>query len=335
MDFVLLLAALLVILLGAELFTNALEHLGERMGISEGVTGSVFAAVGTALPETMVPIVAILAGAASGNATLGADVGVGAILGAPLMLSTLALFLMAMFAAGRRGWKGPLQPEKSGLRRDSSWFLFCFGLAVGALFLPGQWGLARVAVAIVLVLCYFLYVLQTVRASAALVADGHDTEAGAPLYLRRLGLGERFVSIILQLVLGLVAIVLGAELFVRGVEHLSHWLGISALVLSMLIVPLATELPEKINSILWIRRGKDTLAFGNITGAMVFQGSLLPALGIALTDWRPSSQVLVSATVTLLAALYLAWLIRSGRALRSGQFLFFGLLYAAFVALTL
>ena len=40
------------------------------------------------------------------------------------------------------------------------------------------------------------------------------------------------------------------------------------------------------NSILWIRKGKDTLAIANITGAMVFQGLLLPVMGIALTDWQ-------------------------------------------------
>ena len=58
-DIGLLLLTLVVILIGAEAFTNALEHLGERLKISEGITGSIFAAVGTALPETMVPIVAI------------------------------------------------------------------------------------------------------------------------------------------------------------------------------------------------------------------------------------------------------------------------------------
>ncbi|TXI80410.1 MAG: sodium:calcium antiporter, partial [Cupriavidus sp.] len=83
---------LLVILAAAELFTNALEHLGERLGISEGVTGSLFAAVGTALPETMVPVIAIFAG--TQNLQLNHDIGVGAILGAPLMLSTLSTALM-------------------------------------------------------------------------------------------------------------------------------------------------------------------------------------------------------------------------------------------------
>ena len=58
MDILILLGALAVILLGAEAFTNSLEHFGERLGISEGVTGSIFAAVGTAMPETMVPLFA-------------------------------------------------------------------------------------------------------------------------------------------------------------------------------------------------------------------------------------------------------------------------------------
>src|SRR5215468_9850288 len=87
-------AALVVILIASELFTNALEHLGARLKISEGVTGSLFAAVGTALPETIVPLLAIFAGTAS--AQINEEVGVGAILGAPLMLSTLSTCLMAI-----------------------------------------------------------------------------------------------------------------------------------------------------------------------------------------------------------------------------------------------
>jgi len=86
--FGLLLLMLIVILIAAEVFTNALEHLGEKLKISEGVTGSLFAAVGTALPETMVPLLAIFAG--TQNAHINEEIGVGAILGAPLMLSTLS-----------------------------------------------------------------------------------------------------------------------------------------------------------------------------------------------------------------------------------------------------
>ena len=96
-----LLGMLLVILIAAEVFTNALEHLGERLGISEGVTGSLFAAIGTALPETLIPLLALFAG--TSNANLNQEVGVGAILGAPLMLSTLSTCMMACFVLRARG----------------------------------------------------------------------------------------------------------------------------------------------------------------------------------------------------------------------------------------
>jgi len=322
-----LLIALVIILAGAEAFTNALEHVGERLKISEGVTGSIFAAVGTAMPEAMVPIVAVLSN--PGNPQLGHEVGVGAILGAPLMLSTLTLALMATFAAMRRGWGGHLRPERTGLQRDLHWFLFAFSLGVLAAFVPIGQQLARGAIGMGLVLSYFVYILLTIRASAALVEDGHATEADHPLYLSRIGLPGNLAVNLLQLALGFAGIIAGAKLFVNGVEHLSAALGVSALVLSLLIVPVATELPEKVNSILWIRRGRDTLAFGNVTGAMVFQGSLLPALGILLTPWQPRFEVLLGMGLTLVASVYLLVLAHRG-GLRPYHLLFNGVCYLAY-----
>jgi len=310
MDIGLLIVSLFVILFGAEAFTNALEHLGERLKISEGVTGSIFAAVGTALPETIVPVVAVLA--STNSAHIGEEVGVGAILGAPMMLSTLTLFLMSLFAAHKRGWAGEFRPERSGLERDLSWFLLAFGASAVAIFVPHTVPLVRGVIAISLVLMYFIYLMLTIRASAKLVVDGHGTEADHPLYLSRIGLPENLATIIVQLGIGLTLIILGAKGFVIGIEHLSAWLGVSALVLSLLIVPVATELPEKINSILWIRRHRDTLAFGNVTGAMVFQGSLLPALGIMLTPWEPRPEVLLGMGLTLAASTYLYLMLRRG-----------------------
>ena len=95
MEILILVGSLVIILLGAEAFTNSLEHFGERLGISEGVTGSVFAAIGTALPETMVPLFAILLG--TGSEIIRHEVAVGAILGAPLLLATVAFFLVGIF----------------------------------------------------------------------------------------------------------------------------------------------------------------------------------------------------------------------------------------------
>ena len=327
-----LIIALLVILIGAETFTNALEHLGQRLRISEGVTGSIFAAVGTALPETMVPVIAILS--TVGTQQVREEVGVGAILGAPLMLSTLSLFLMAVFAAHKRGWRDTLRPERSGIKRDLSWFLLAFGLSAAAMFIPHEVASVRALLALTLVVIYFVYLLLTIRASANLVANGHGTEADHPLYLvrlfGRLGLSENMPVILVQLGIGLALIIFGAWGFVHGVESLSVMLGVSALVLSILIIPVATELPEKVNSILWIRRRKDTLAFGNITGAMVFQGSLLPALGILLTPWDAREEMLAGMILTLFASGYLFVMVRRG-GLRPYHLIVNGLCYLAYI----
>lgn len=333
MVYLTLLLMLVIILIAAEVFTNALEHLGERLKISEGVTGSVFAAVGTALPETLVPLLAIFAGTA--NQQLNEDIGVGAILGAPLMLSTLTLFLMAVATIKKRGIGGEFKPERSGLTRDLNFFLFAFSLAVGALYVPHSMSTVRTVIGITLVMTYFVYILLTLRASEKLVQDGHGTEAHHPMFLTRLGLPDHMGTIIVQLVLGVGLLVGGAKGFINGVEEASTLLGISPLVLSLLIIPIATELPEKINSVLWIRKHKDTLAFGNITGAMVFQGTLLPAIGIMLTPWDPRVEILSGIVITLCAALWMRLLLVRGGRLHVWHVAFNGSLYAGYLAIVM
>jgi cation:H+ antiporter len=323
---------LILILVAAEVFVNALEHLGEKLRISEGVTGSIFAAVGTALPETLVPLLAIFAGTA--NTRVNEEIGVGAILGAPLMLSTLSLFLMSLAILKKRGRDGHLTPERSGLKRDLDFFLMAFSLSLVAMFIPHAQSWVRAAIAFVMVMIYFIYIMLTLRASSKLVADGHATEAEEPMWLSRLGLPENMPVILIQLALGLALLVAGAKGFIHGVEHAAPILGISALVLSLMIIPIATELPEKVNSILWIRKHKDTLAFGNISGAMVFQGTLLPAIGISLTPWMPVKEVLTGVVITLLAALWLRWkLLRGG--LRVWHLWINGALYVTYLAIAL
>ncbi len=323
---------LLAILVAAEVFVNALEHLGEKLGISEGVTGSIFAAVGTAMPETIVPLLAIFAG--TPDQRINEEIGVGAILGAPLMLSTLSLFLMAMAVWKKRGSQGHFTPERSGLTRDLDFFLGAFVLATVAMFVPHENPALRAVLGITMVLIYFFYVLLTLKASAGLVKEGYGTEAEDPLFLARIGLPENGFTILLQLGIALALLVAGAKGFIHGIESAAPILGISALLLSLMIVPIATELPEKVNSILWVRKHKDTLAFGNITGAMVFQGTLLPAIGILLTPWAPQKEVLAGILITLLAAGWLRLMIGRGQ-LRVWHLGLNGALYATYLAIAL
>ena len=307
MVFVNLCIMLLLILIAAEIFTNALEHLGQKLNISEGVTGSIFAAVGTALPETSVPIIALLF--PSGSIETSHDIGVGSILGAPLMLSTIALGLIGLFSLSKRGFAGQFMIERTGMKRDLDFFIVAFIFSALALYIPHSDDFSRKIIGSLMVFIYIFYLFKTIRASKKLVQEGHATEAEHPMLLSRLGIPVNFFSIFLQLIFGLALLIFGAKGFVNQIEIVASFIGISVLVLSIMVVPIATELPEKVNSILWIRRRKDTLAFGNITGAMVFQGTLLPALGIILTPWEPRKEIILLFVITLISVFWIRFLI--------------------------
>jgi cation:H+ antiporter len=197
--------------------------------------------------------------------------------------------------------------------RRLTFFIAAFAFAAIALFIPHEVQAVRYMLSFSMVMIYFIYIMLTLRASKALVEDGHATEADHPMFICRLGLPNNWAVILLQLFLGLALLVGGAKGFISGVEEASHILGISTLLLSLLIIPIATELPEKVNSILWIRKDKDTLAFGNITGALVFQGTLLPAIGIMLTPWVPRLEVLTGVVITLLGVIWLRIMISRGQ----------------------
>ncbi|MEW6117571.1 MAG: sodium:calcium antiporter [Nitrospirota bacterium] len=304
-EIVLLVFSLLSILLSAEIFTNGVESLGKRLSLSQAVVGSILAAVGTALPETILPIVAILM--RGGEAAK--SIGVGAILGAPFMLSTLAFFLIGvtvLISYLRRKRKFELIIEAHSMRRDLLFFVPMYGTAI---FLPMVITGSRTFVAIALAVGYLVYAYFTFRGESA---DIMHTEE---LYLKRVfrslkrgrpaGKGEDATSVMLIItqVLGALAIMVGgAHTFVGSLEKLSHAWGVNPLIFALLIAPVATELPEKFNSITWTLKGRDTLAMGNVTGAMVFQSTFPVSVGLLFTDWHISGLALLSAVLALASA---------------------------------
>ena len=291
MDVLILAVAFVIILLGAELFTNGIEWFGRKLQLAEGAVGSVLAAVGTALPETMIPIIAILTG---GGSEASHSVGVGAILGAPFMLSTLAMFVtgVAVLYQAKKRPAGDVMPvDTVVLAHDVRYFVIAYAIAIGAAFLPLEPVWLKWIVAVVLIGIYAWYVKAHFEADPST-----DAEDLAPLRFRRLdraGLAEdphspRLRVVNLQVIAALSLIVLGAYFFVGSVEHLATSFGLDEALLALVIAPIATELPEKFNSVIWVRQGKDTLSMGNITGAMVFQSAIptVVALLFAADAWH-------------------------------------------------
>jgi len=338
MDIAFLLVSLAVILAGAELFTNGVEWIGEGFGLSDGVVGSVLAAVGTALPETILPIVAIASGHGSGE-----EIGTGAILGAPFMLTTLAMVVIAVavLVVGRGGRRSlDLEIDRGVIRQDLGYFLVMYLLAVIA-------GLLHVkaidyGLAIVLVVGYGYYVRRHFQAPGEEeLEEEAETEIKA-LYVwgwfRRVRSGlpewakDRSVTApFVQVAMALGLIVGGAELFVHAIGSISEAAGIPPLAFSLLLAPIATELPEKFNSVLWVRRGKDTLAMGNMTGAMVFQSSFPVTVGLLFTPWELTGEALVAAVVALVAGSVLYLTLRIRGRLSAPVLLLQGVFYVGYV----
>ncbi len=304
-DIAWLIISLGIILAGAELFVNGVEWLGKIYNLSEGAVGSVLAAVGTALPETIIPIIAIV----FSNGDAGHDIGIGAILGAPLMLSTLAMFVtgVAVYVFRNRRMIGTkVNCDYSSMKRDLLFFLIIFTMAVLAGVIPVEHRVWQIMIALLLIGAYVWYVHLMLTQERDLEAES----AIPPCYFDRHAEEPASSRVGLQVLLALACIIIGADLFVDSIKHVAAAYSVPAFVLALIITPIATELPEKFNSVIWISREKDGLALGNITGAMVFQSSLIPALGILLTDWQLNSGALSSALLALAASallyLYLA-----------------------------
>src|ERR1700753_4329164 len=154
MNYVLLAVSFALVLAGALLFTGAVEWIGHKLNLGAGAVGSILAAVGTAMPERLTAIVALVS-ANEGSE----DVAIGAIVGAPFLLGTLAMGLVGLFAymyRERRKQGVALEAHGPTLERDLLFFLAFFGIA-GAL----AWGPPpplRIVAGVVFLLAYGVYV---------------------------------------------------------------------------------------------------------------------------------------------------------------------------------
>ena len=317
-----------IILVGSELFTNGVEWAGHRLHIAEAAVGSVLAAVGTALPETFIPAVALLTGRDSAAAHTA--VGLGAIVGAPLMLSTVALFVMGIAAIAFRRRRGriALRVVREDARRDLAFFFPVFLLLVIAGTIAMS-PIVRHVLAVGLLIVYASYtvvMLRLKRAAGAEVGHGLYFES----FFRGNPLEPRGWAIAAQVIAGVLAILLGAVEFVDQIIRFSADAHLNAGVLSLILSPLATELPEKYNSVVWIRQGKDHLALANITGAMVFQSCIPVAIGLAYSPWHLTNPELLAGSIALASVVILYINLRDSE-LGTPTLMFGGAAYAIFL----
>jgi cation:H+ antiporter len=300
MTALLFLGALALIAAASELFTNAVEWAGHLLHLGSGATGSLLAALGTALPETMVVVVALIGGSSDSG-----QIATGAVLGSSFLLLTLGGAITGVALLTRAG-AHHLRVEPAQIRRDLGVFLSAFGCAVASTLLSRP---ERVVIGVLLLLLYAGYARATLGARTA------DGDAPEPLHFIRWRTGPPpWAVVAAQLLTGAVLLAVGSGLFVDAIHTAATNLGLSALLVAVIAVPFATELPETLNSVLWVRSGDDGLAIGNVAGAAAFQACVLGFVGISFTTWDLGTAGLLSAACAFATGIYLLGLLRGGRA---------------------
>jgi cation:H+ antiporter len=323
----LLLVSAAAIDLACSWFVNAVEWLGARLQVGTVAVGSVLAAIGTALPESVVTFVAVVFGSGSERK----EIGIGAAMGGPLVLSTIAygvvgVVLILVHHSARLRPKGADE-----LIGDQRWFfvLFIAKLVLGLVVFNWKPWLALAFLA-----AYAVYVVRELREASA--DGGHSAEELEPLKLVSKRPHPPGWAIAVQTIGTLAIIFAASQLFVSQIETLGPHLGLAPAVTALLLSPIATELPEVLNAVIWVRQGKEELALANVAGSMMIQVTIPSAIGIAFTPWHFSPTVTLAGVITLVAVA-ITLLLGRLRRLTSGTLLtgfgLYGLFFAGMLIL--
>jgi cation:H+ antiporter len=302
-----LLGAAAVIYVACELFVNGVEWIGHRFDVGQKATGTILAAFGTALPESVVTLVAVAFGIGAAQK----QIGVGAALGGPLVLSTVAYAVVGWtLLACRRSLRTPTaDADFRALSRDQAWFLVIFVFKIGLGLIVLAW---KPWLGIAFLAAYALYVWQEARGE-----QGEAEGELEPLKFAPKAAHPPTILAVLQTVIAVTVIFFASKVFVGQIEVLGRGLGLPPQLLALLVSPIATELPETLNAIIWVRQGKIRLALANISGAMMIQATVPSAFGIFFTPWILDPALIVAGGVTLVAIIALWAGFRSGRMSRT------------------
>lgn len=319
---VLFLASAGAIYLACEYFVNGVEWLGRKLDLGATATGTVLAAFGTALPESAVTFIAVI----FGKTPEARDIGVGAAMGGPLALATVAYAVVgiALWSNRKRLQRtdGLVHVDHRRLARDQAWFLAIFALKVGLGLVAFAF---KPALGVVFLLAYALYVWREMRSDDT----APEEEEIEPLKLRPRDAAPALRWVAAQATAALTVIAVASRVFVGQLEAIGAAFALPPHLVALVLSPVATELPETLNALIWVRQGKERLALANISGAMMIQATIPSALAIFATPWLFDTPLIVSGVLTAAAIAYLWWLFRRGR-VDARRLLPVGLLYGVF-----
>ena len=292
-NIVLLVLGVIIVLKGADWLTDGAVNIATRFGVSQMVIGLTIVAMGTSMPEFCVSMVSALKGTP--------DLAVGNVVGSNTLNTLLIVGCSALVA--------PIMVKRSSVKRDIPFavvasllmLLFCLDGAIG-----------RVDAAVLFAgFCLFMFVTlkyakTTEKPTAAVATNGaatttviseastsqassseassseiSDPEASSSetsASKASQASGTSMLKAVVMLVVGLLCLIAGSNMFVDNASFVASSLGVSDAVIGLTIVAGGTSLPELATSMVSAKKGNSDIAIGNVIGSNVF--NILMIIGI-------------------------------------------------------
>ena len=278
MEYLYLLAGLVLILAGANYLTDGSVALAERFRVPGFLIGLTIVAVGTSTPELVVSFLSALEGEG--------DMAVGNVVGANLFNVFIILGVCALIR--------PLPLTRQNIRRDlpvgvAASLVLCAMLADEVLDPTHPARIGRIE-GLAMLLLYVLSVWTAARA-ARREQPAEDTPAARPIAGWLMAL---------MIVGGLAALVFGGEIFLHNAVAIARKLGVSESVIAITLVAGGTSLPELASSVVSLLKGKSEMALGNVIGSNI--ANILLILGVSATI-RPLTMGGITTTDILMVVL--------------------------------
>lgn len=259
MEYLIVIAALAMIIVGAMLLTDGSVALAKRLRVPEFIVGLTVVAVGTSMPELTISMISALGGHG--------DMAIGNVVGSNIFNIFMILGICAIFM--------PISFSKSNIRRDIPICIAATLALVGVTLTGGS--ITRLE-GVVLLLGYIAMILFTIRADRkAILKEGADKvheetgdEKQMPLW-----------RVPIWIILGLAGLIYGGDLFVDAATKIAQAWGVSEAVIAITLLAGGTSLPELSSSLVSIIKGSPSLALGNVLGSNI--ANILLILGTCST----------------------------------------------------
>jgi cation:H+ antiporter len=254
LDVLLLVVGIIIILFGGDYLVRGATAVAKRTGVPALLIGLTIVAFGTSAPEMVVSVFAAIAGSPG--------LAVGNIVGSNIANIFLVLGVPALIAAMGTTAKGVRTNALIALAASLLFIALCWDWEANA---PGALSLLEGALLAALILAYIVYLGVVAMGSreAPLVAELASVETME-------GLPKSTLGIAFSLIVGLVALPIGANFIVGGGASLASLLGVSEAVIGLTLLAVGTSLPELATSVVAAVRRQADMAIGNVIGSNIF-----------------------------------------------------------------